>query len=73
MVEGGCSLGFPAEALQSLWIPGNVLWQEFQGNMSMELFIFSPLDDTHVPAADFFNDPEVRNRLTNLRHVLPRL
>jgi hypothetical protein len=56
-----------------LWIPGNVLWQEFQGNMSMELFIFSPLDDTHAPAADFFNDPEVRNRLTNLRHVLPRL
>jgi hypothetical protein len=63
MVEGGRGLGFPAEALQSLRVLRNVLWQELQGDVAVELGILSFVDDTHTSAADLLHNFIMRNRL----------
>src|SRR2546427_6014823 len=65
MVEGGSRLRLALEAGQCLRVSGNLLRQELQCDETMEPSVLSLIDNTHAPAAEFLDDPVVRNGLAD--------
>ena len=66
MVEGGCSLGFPAEALQGLRILRDFVGEEFQGDMAVKIGVFGFVDNSHASAADLLDEAKMRDGLSDL-------
>jgi hypothetical protein len=64
MVELGESHGFPAEALSHLFIGESPGGQHFDGDISFQAFISSPIDNTHPSGTDFFDDAIMSESLT---------
>jgi hypothetical protein len=65
MVQSGCGLRLTLEAGKSLRILGDLIGQELQGDEAMPLYVFSFVDDTHPPAAEFFDDAIVGDSLVD--------
>jgi hypothetical protein len=63
MVEGGGGASFSLEALECLWVLGDVVGKKFQGYETAEFGVFGFVDDAHATAAKFFDDAVVRDRL----------
>jgi len=47
-----------------LWVAGDIFWQEFERDESLQADVFSLVDYTHATATEFFEDAEVRDGLT---------
>ena len=50
---------------QSLGVPGNVIGQELQGHKAVQLDVLRLIDDAHSAAAEFLDDPVVRDVLAD--------
>lgn len=57
--------GFALESLDGLSVPGVILGEEFQGNPVSQPCILGFENDAHPAAAEFVNNPVVRNRGAN--------
>src|SRR6266851_6617943 len=63
MVQGGSSFGFPLETAEGLWVVGEFVGKELQGDVATELEVFRLVHNTHTPAADLADDAVMGNRL----------
>ena len=63
MIERGSGLCLALEAGQRLWIAGNLVGQEFQGDETMQARVFCLVDDTHAATAELFDDTVMRDCL----------
>src|SRR5262249_23672711 len=72
MVQSGSGTSFTAEAFERLWVFGEVLGQELQGDEPAQLSVLSLVNHTHPAAAELFEDAVVGDGLTekcvSLRH-----
>jgi hypothetical protein len=68
MVKSRSSSGPPLEALHRLVVVSQRFRKEFQRYLASQSRVFCFINDTHTPAAGFFDDPVVRNRLADLGH-----
>ena len=73
MIQRRGGLGFALETLKSLLILHDAVRKEFQGNETMQLGVFSFVDDTHASAAEFFDDVKMCDGAADegrgIRHV----
>ena len=53
MIQSRGGPSFPPEALKCLRVSGDLLWQEFQGNVTAEVFVLGFVDHTHPAATEF--------------------
>ena len=51
--------------LQRLRVPGEIVGQKFQSYEAPEFDVFGFVDDSHTAAAEFLDDPVVRDGLTD--------
>ncbi len=65
MVEGGGGASFSLEALEGLWILGDVVGKKFQGYETAEFGVFGFVNDTHSAAAEFFDDAVIGDGLAD--------
>jgi hypothetical protein len=65
VVQRRSGLCFALEAGMSLRVLGDFIGQEFQGDEAMQLHVLGFIDDTHPPAAEFFDDPVVGDGLVD--------
>ena len=63
MIQRAGGLGFPLETRKRLGILGEIIGEEFQRDKPMQPRVLGFVDHTHAAAAEFFDDPVVRNRL----------
>ena len=59
MVEGGGRLRLALETAEYLWVAGNFIGKEFQGNKTMEACIFGLVDNAHSAATEFLHNAVV--------------
>ena len=50
---------------KGLRVPGDFIGQEFQSDETMQLQILGLIDDTHSPAAEFFDDAVMGDSLAD--------
>jgi hypothetical protein len=65
MIQGRCGAGFAAEPLDRLRVSGDVVRQEFQGDIATEAGVFGFINHAHSTAAKFFGDAVMRDGATN--------
>jgi hypothetical protein len=70
VVKGGSCLGFAAETLEGLRVPGQVVGEEFQGDEAAESGVFGLVDHAHASAAELFEDAVVGDSLIEQREPL---
>src|SRR5579863_5219178 len=63
VVQRRRGLGFALETAESLRVVGEVIGQEFQGNVTAELEVFGLIHHTHPTTADLAKDAVVGDRL----------
>ena len=61
VIEGGSGAGFAMEALDGLGIIGNVVGEEFEGDVAAEAGVLGFVDHAHPAAAEFFLDGVMRD------------
>ena len=54
MIQSRGSTGFASEALEGLTVIGHVIRQEFQSDMTAEVFVLGLIYHTHPAATEFF-------------------
>ena len=69
VVQGRCGLGFAAETLERLAVLRKVLGQKLQGDEAAKAGVFGLVDHAHATAAEFFENPVVRDGLIEQRAV----
>ena len=57
--------GLASEAFERLWVVGNLIRQEFQGDETSEFDILGLVDHPHAASAQVFEDAVVRNGLAD--------
>ena len=62
VVQGGRSLGLPLETAEGLWVVGEFVGKELQGDVAAELQVFGLVNHTHAAAADLADDAVMGNR-----------
>jgi hypothetical protein len=65
MIQRRRSLRFALEAGERLLIFSNFVRKELQGHKAMQLHVLGFVDDTHPPAAEFFDDVIVGDGLVD--------
>jgi hypothetical protein len=65
MVQRRGSAGFQAKALEALRIASDVFGEKLESDRASEVGIFGFVDDAHSAAAEFFEDPVVRDGLAD--------
>ena len=65
MIERRSCLCLPAETLDDCEVARQIIRQELNGDETIKSRIFGPISHTHSAAADFFEDPIMRNNLTD--------
>jgi len=59
MVQGGGGLRFALEAREGVGIFGDIIGEEFEGDVAVEANVFGFVDDAHAAAAKFLEDAVV--------------
>jgi hypothetical protein len=59
--DGGCTV----PEIGRLGLARNLIWQELQGDKTVQAGVFGLVDDSHAAPADFLDDAIVRNGLAN--------
>ena len=65
MIQCGRGLGFTLKAGEGLRVTGNLLWQEFEGDETMQPRVFRLIDHAHAAAAEPFDNTVVRDSLVD--------
>src|SRR5271156_2956512 len=65
MIQRGGGLGFTLETAKRLRIFRYVVRQELQRDKPAEFYVLSLVNHTHAAATEFFDDPVVRDGLTD--------
>ena len=65
MIQSGSSLRFALEAAQRLWIFGDLVGQEFQGDKAVQLQVLGLVNHAHPAAAELLDDAVVRDGLAD--------
>src|SRR6516164_5005208 len=65
MIQGGRGLCLTLKASQCQRMAGNVLGQELESDETMQAGVFGLIDDSHTAAAKSFDDPVMRDYLTD--------
>ncbi len=61
MVQRRGGTGFAAEALQGLWVLGDVVGKEFQSDEAPQIDVFGFIYDTHPATAELLDDAVMRD------------
>jgi len=69
MVQGRCGFGFTAKTLECLMILGEVVGKKLESDKASEAGVFGLVDQSHAAAAEFLDDPIVRDGLVEQRTV----
>ena len=65
MAQSGGSTSFAAKTLQRCSVSREIVGQKFQGYEATEFDVFGFVDDSHSAAAEFLDNPVVRDGLTD--------
>ena len=65
MVQGGGGLRFALEAREGLVIFGDIIGEEFEGDVAVEANVFGFVDDAHAAATEFFDDAVMGDSLAD--------
>ena len=65
MIECRCRTSFSLKVLQCLAVPGELLGQKFQGNISTQASVLGPVNHTHPSGTDLLQDFVVRYGLAD--------
>src|SRR5208282_5240136 len=65
VVQSGSGTRLATESFECLRVAGKVVWQEFQGDEAMQLYVLSLVDNTHPAAAQLLDNAVVRDGLTD--------
>src|ERR1700735_3979299 len=69
MVQRRGGFGFAAETLKCLMILGEVVGKKLERDKTSEAGVFGLVDPAHAAAAEFLDDPVMRNGLVEQRTV----
>jgi len=61
MIQGRGGTGFAPEAFEGLTVSGHVIGQEFQRDVTAEVFVFGFIHYPHPAATELFQNPIVGN------------
>jgi len=63
MVQSGRSLSLSLKSDQCLGVLSYFVRQELESNKAVQIYVFRLIDDTHPPAAEFFDNAVMRDGL----------
>src|SRR6185437_3625399 len=70
MIERGSGAGFAAKAFECVSVADEIIGKKFKRDEAAEVCVLSLVDNTHAPAADFFNNAVVGDGLADQFAVL---
>ena len=65
MIKGGGGFGLALEACEGLGISGDVIGEEFEGDVAVEADVFGLVDHAHTSATELFGDAVMRDGLAD--------
>jgi hypothetical protein len=51
MIQGRGGARLPAKAIQRLWVLGQLIWKEFEGDVACQIHVLRFVHYSHSPAA----------------------